>query len=127
MVEKIIQQETENINTVFAPAEKENSARRVRRPAFRVLRALGMKLRAASMVISERAETLRGSARRTFIHARAALANAGRHEVLPRSAGLAVLFAAVAVVITGAFVGVGEGFLGAHTVKIGIEIHKIAP
>ncbi len=108
MVERIIHQDAENINTVSAPERKENSkALKNNRAAARPLRALGMKVRAAAAAVSEKASSVGRALRRAAFRAVSAVSGGGRRETLPRTAGVAVLFAAVALVVTGAFVGVG--------------------
>ena len=107
MVEKIIHQEARNFNSVSVSVEKENTASEGRRHIPRPLRAAAMRVRAAFSLMSEALTRQRKAMRLAALRARAAAGNAGRRESIPRAACMAVLFAAVAVVVTSSFIGVG--------------------
>lgn len=105
MVEKIIPQGTDNINSQppeFAPKESAG-----RRALPRPLRRAGVVVRSAAEVIRTATGRVMTNLRRKLERVSAAASERTSHEALPRSAGIMVLCAAVAIVIASAFVGVG--------------------
>lgn len=105
MVEKIIPQGTDNINS--DPPEFESEETGKRRVLPRPLRRAGVVLHAAAEVIKTASSRTVTRIRRKLERMSAVASERAIHESLPRSAGIMVLCAAVAIVIASAFVGVG--------------------
>lgn len=108
MVERIIQHGEENFNSVSEPAVKVDTRRKSAKRALpRPLRAVGMALRAAADTVATKARELTRGVAAAAMRLRANAGETLPRESLPRVAGVMVLFAAVAVVVTSSFVGVG--------------------
>ncbi len=105
MVEKIIPQGTDNINS--DPPEFESEQTGKRRVLPRPLRRVGIVVHGVAEVIKTASSRTATNIRRKLERMGAVASERAIHESLPRSAGIMVLCAAVAIVIASAFVGVG--------------------